>query len=69
MKDTDEFTAIGSHVNLASRLEKKAMGNQIIVSSYTKERIEFLRSYKNNINYARGRDKSIRAYTRILSNR
>lgn len=37
-KERDEFTAIGSHVNLASRLEKKATGNQIVVSSYTKER-------------------------------
>jgi class 3 adenylate cyclase/plastocyanin len=39
-KERDEFTAIGTHVNLASRLEKKATGNQIIVSSYTKERIQ-----------------------------
>lgn len=39
-KERDEFTAIGTPVNLASRLEKKATGNQIIVSSYTKEKIQ-----------------------------
>jgi class 3 adenylate cyclase/plastocyanin len=39
-KERDEFTALGTHVNLASRLEKKATGNQIIVSSHTKERIQ-----------------------------
>jgi class 3 adenylate cyclase len=39
-KEREEFTAIGTHVNLASRLEKKAIGNHIIVSSYTKERIK-----------------------------
>jgi Adenylate and Guanylate cyclase catalytic domain len=35
--ERDEFTAIGTHVNLASRLESRATGNQIIVSSHTKE--------------------------------
>jgi adenylate cyclase len=39
-KERDEFTAIGTNVNLASRLESKATGNQIIVSSNTKERIQ-----------------------------
>jgi class 3 adenylate cyclase len=39
-KERDEFIAVGSRVNLASRLEKKATGNQIIVSSNTKERIQ-----------------------------
>jgi class 3 adenylate cyclase len=32
IKEREEFTAIGSSVNLASRLEGKATGNQIIVS-------------------------------------
>jgi class 3 adenylate cyclase len=40
IKEREEFTAIGSSVNLASRLEGKATGNQIIVSSHTRERIQ-----------------------------
>jgi class 3 adenylate cyclase len=39
-KEREEFTAIGSSVNLASRLEGRATGNQIIVSSHTRERIQ-----------------------------
>jgi class 3 adenylate cyclase/plastocyanin len=36
----DQFTTVGSNVNLASRLESVANKNQIIVSSFTKIRIE-----------------------------
>ena len=39
-KKRHEFTAIGTHVNLASRLEGKAIGNQILVSSHTKDKIQ-----------------------------
>jgi class 3 adenylate cyclase/plastocyanin len=39
-KERDDFTAIGTHVNLASRLEGKATGNQIIISSHTKDKIQ-----------------------------
>jgi class 3 adenylate cyclase len=39
-KEREEFTAIGSSVNLASRLEGKATSNQIIVSSHTRERVQ-----------------------------
>ena len=36
----DQFTTVGSNVNLASRLESVANKDQIIVSSFTKIRIE-----------------------------
>jgi class 3 adenylate cyclase len=39
-EEREEFTTIGSSVNLASRLEGRATGNQIIVSSHTRERIQ-----------------------------
>ncbi|MFY9965924.1 MAG: adenylate/guanylate cyclase domain-containing protein [Nitrososphaeraceae archaeon] len=39
-KEREEFTAIGSSINLASRVESKATANQIIVSSHTRERIQ-----------------------------
>jgi class 3 adenylate cyclase len=39
-KEREEFTAIGTSVNLASRLEGKATSNQIIVSSHTRERVQ-----------------------------
>jgi class 3 adenylate cyclase len=39
-KEREKFTAIGSSINLASRLESKATANQIIVSSHTRERIQ-----------------------------
>ena len=38
-KVREEFTAIESCVNLASRLESRARANQIIVSSHTRDRI------------------------------
>jgi adenylate cyclase len=47
-KERDEFTAVGSHVNLDSRLEKKATGNQIIISSNTKKDSAWI-YYKNNM--------------------
>jgi class 3 adenylate cyclase len=34
--ERDQFTAFGPTVNLASRLEEKAKGNQIIISENTK---------------------------------
>lgn len=36
----DQFTAIGSSVNLASRLEGIAEGNQIIISTTTKSKLD-----------------------------
>jgi class 3 adenylate cyclase len=36
----DQFTTVGSNVNLASRLESVANKDQIIVSPFTKIRIE-----------------------------
>ena len=33
--ERDQFSVIGTHVNLASRLEGKAQNDQIIISSYT----------------------------------
>jgi class 3 adenylate cyclase len=39
-EERDQFTAIGTEVNLASRLEDEAERDQIIVSRNTKEKIE-----------------------------
>jgi class 3 adenylate cyclase len=37
--ERDQFTAFGPTVNLASRLEEKAKGNQIIISENTKNNL------------------------------
>jgi class 3 adenylate cyclase len=37
--ERDQFTAFGPTVNLASRLEEKAKGNQIIISENTKDNL------------------------------
>ncbi len=39
-KEREEFTAIGSSVNLARRLQNRSTANQIIVSLHTRERIQ-----------------------------
>jgi len=38
-QERDQFTVIGTHVNLASRLEGIAEGDQIVISQYTKEKV------------------------------
>ena len=38
--ERDQFSVIGTHVNLASRLEGMAQDDQILISSYTLAKIE-----------------------------
>ena len=38
--ERDQFSVIGTHVNLASRLEGKAQNDQVIISSYTLAKIK-----------------------------
>jgi class 3 adenylate cyclase len=48
--ERDQFTAFGPPVNLASRLEARTEGNQIIISENTKNKIEY-KNYIQTKNY------------------
>jgi class 3 adenylate cyclase len=45
--ERDQFSVIGTHVNLASRLEGKAQNDQVIISSYTLAEIKRRGNCKN----------------------
>ena len=48
--ERDQFTAFGPTINLASRLEERAKGNQIIISEKTKVNL-YENKFKQTKNY------------------
>jgi adenylate cyclase len=61
-QERDQFTVIGTHVNLASRLEGIAEGDQIVISQYTMEKV----AQKFNLESIQLREEKIKAFEDIM---
>jgi class 3 adenylate cyclase len=60
-QERDQFTVIGTHVNLASRMEAIAEADQIVISQFTKQKVE----QKFNMETIQIKEEKIKAFEDI----